>query len=524
MPVVDSPTTSTRGRRTPRGSTPWGGTGPRRPAPTRHRRSLVSDAQITIPADLLPADGRFGSGPSKVRPSRSSRSPRPAGRCSAPPPPGAGQEPGRRVRDGLASCSRSPRATRSCSATAARPRSGTSRRSAWSASAPSTSPSASSRQVRHRHPERAVPRRPDGRHEPSRAAAPTRAPRRASTSTRGPHNETSTGVMAPVRRVERRRRRRPGPDRRHLRGRRPAGRRQPGRRLLLRSAEVVRLGRRPLAGRCSRPRPWRASTRSRHPAAGCPTSSACRRRSATAGWTRPTTRPPSRPWPCSPSRSSGSTTRAASTGPWSAPPTPRGRLYSWAEAAHTRPLRRGPRTGRRSSAPIDFDDAIDAAAIAKTLRANGIVDVEPYRKLGRNQLRVAMFPAVEPDDVGADDCVEHVVTSSADPQRRTSAAMTTRATSSTSAAMVSRCRNRTFTGRLRAPGCRAARGHREPRPALGLVAHPHILRPRSHSDTPTSDEARRRPHRSRWSSGLRTLTDPADERRAGGGAAHEDAM
>ena len=48
---------------------------------------------------------------------------------------------------------------------------------------------------------------------------------------------------------------------------------------------------------------------------------------------------------------------------------------------------------------IDFDDAIDAAAIAKTLRANGIVDTEPYRKLGRNQLRIAMYPAIDPSDV-----------------------------------------------------------------------------------------------------------------------------
>ena len=50
---------------------------------------------------------------------------------------------------------------------------------------------------------------------------------------------------------------------------------------------------------------------------------------------------------------------------------------------------------------IDFDDAVDAAAVAATLRANGIVDTEPYRKLGRNQLRIGMFPAVEPDDVAA---------------------------------------------------------------------------------------------------------------------------
>jgi phosphoserine aminotransferase len=59
---------------------------------------------------------------------------------------------------------------------------------------------------------------------------------------------------------------------------------------------------------------------------------------------------------------------------------------------------------------IDFVDDVDAAAIAKVLRANGIVDTEPYRKLGRNQLRVAMFPAVEPDDVSAlTACIDWVV-------------------------------------------------------------------------------------------------------------------
>ncbi len=59
---------------------------------------------------------------------------------------------------------------------------------------------------------------------------------------------------------------------------------------------------------------------------------------------------------------------------------------------------------------IDFDDAVDAAAVAATLRANGIVDVEPYRKLGRNQLRVGMFPAIEPADVEAlTACIDCVV-------------------------------------------------------------------------------------------------------------------
>ena len=59
---------------------------------------------------------------------------------------------------------------------------------------------------------------------------------------------------------------------------------------------------------------------------------------------------------------------------------------------------------------IDFNDDIDATAIAATLRANGIVDTEPYRKLGRNQLRVAMYPAIEPSDVAAlTACIDWVI-------------------------------------------------------------------------------------------------------------------
>jgi len=59
---------------------------------------------------------------------------------------------------------------------------------------------------------------------------------------------------------------------------------------------------------------------------------------------------------------------------------------------------------------IDFSDDVDASAVAEILRANGIVDTEPYRKLGRNPLRVAMFPAVEPDAVSAlTQCVDWVV-------------------------------------------------------------------------------------------------------------------
>jgi len=76
------------------------------------------------------------------------------------------------------------------------------------------------------------------------------------------------------------------------------------------------------------------------------------------------------------------------------------RLYTWAEKSdYATPYVADPEARSLVVGTIDLDDAIDATAVAKTLRANGIVDTEPYRKLGRNQLRVAMFPAVDPDDV-----------------------------------------------------------------------------------------------------------------------------
>ena len=88
-----------------------------------------------------------------------------------------------------------------------------------------------------------------------------------------------------------------------------------------------------------------------------------------------------------------------------------GRLYDWAEqAAYATPFVADPAARSQVVATIDFDEAVDAAQVAATLRANGIVDVEPYRKLGRNQLRVATFPAVDPEDVSAlIACIEHVV-------------------------------------------------------------------------------------------------------------------
>ncbi|KQZ83240.1 phosphoserine aminotransferase [Microbacterium sp. Root166] len=75
-------------------------------------------------------------------------------------------------------------------------------------------------------------------------------------------------------------------------------------------------------------------------------------------------------------------------------------LYDWAEAsAFATPFVADPADRSPVVVTIDFDDSVDAAAVAKSLRANGIVDTEPYRKLGRNQLRVATFVSIDPDDV-----------------------------------------------------------------------------------------------------------------------------
>jgi phosphoserine aminotransferase len=86
-------------------------------------------------------------------------------------------------------------------------------------------------------------------------------------------------------------------------------------------------------------------------------------------------------------------------------------LYAWAEkTSWTQPFVSDPADRSLVVATIDFSDSVDAAALAQVLRSNGIVDVEPYRKLGRNQLRIAVYPAVDPDDVLAlTTCIEYVV-------------------------------------------------------------------------------------------------------------------
>jgi phosphoserine aminotransferase len=80
--------------------------------------------------------------------------------------------------------------------------------------------------------------------------------------------------------------------------------------------------------------------------------------------------------------------------------TSAGLVYGWADAnPHATPFVTAPAERSTVTATIDFDESVDAEAVAKVLRANGILDTEPYRKLGRNQLRIALFPAIEPDDV-----------------------------------------------------------------------------------------------------------------------------
>ena len=86
-------------------------------------------------------------------------------------------------------------------------------------------------------------------------------------------------------------------------------------------------------------------------------------------------------------------------------------LYGWADAHElASPFVTDPASRSHVVATIDFADSIDASVIAAVLRANGIVDTEPYRKLGRNQLRIAMFPAIDPEDIRAlTVCIDHVL-------------------------------------------------------------------------------------------------------------------
>ena len=86
-------------------------------------------------------------------------------------------------------------------------------------------------------------------------------------------------------------------------------------------------------------------------------------------------------------------------------------MYSWAEASsYATPFVANADDRSHVVATIDFDDSVSADEVNKVLRANGIVDTDSYRKLGRNQIRVAMFPAIDPDDIAAlTHCIDFVV-------------------------------------------------------------------------------------------------------------------
>ena len=86
-------------------------------------------------------------------------------------------------------------------------------------------------------------------------------------------------------------------------------------------------------------------------------------------------------------------------------------LYNWAESRpETAPFVAEPASRSLVVGTIDFAESVDAAALAATLRANGILDVEPYRKLGRNQLRIGMFPAIDPADIAKlTQCIDYVL-------------------------------------------------------------------------------------------------------------------
>ena len=253
---------------------------------------MTTDSDAQIPSELKPADGRFGCGPSKVRPEALAR-PRRAqtelmgtSHRQAPVRDLVGE-----VRGGLGRALLAARRLRGRARQRRHDRLlGGGRRLARARARAAPHLRRVLGQVREVDRRGAVPRRPDRGRGRARRRARADAPTPPPTSIAWAHNETSTGVMVDVQRPAGRRRL-AGPDRRHLGRRRPAARRGAGRRLLLRPAEGLRLRRRPLAGAAQ---PGRDRARSRSSTApttaGSRPSSRCRRRSRTRARSRPTTR------------------------------------------------------------------------------------------------------------------------------------------------------------------------------------------------------------------------------------------
>ena len=361
----------------------------------------VDPTTVILPPELLPADGRFGSGPSKVRPEALARARRHRHRPTSAPATAA------------TACGRSSAA------------------SATGLADLYTLPDGyevllgnggstvvlGRRRVRPRRAAQRAPRvrrvllEVRRRHDAApflddpvvdRGREPGTHPELVADATVDlyayPHNETSTGVMTDVRR--------PTAttasslvDATSGAGGLPR-RAQRVRRLLLRAAEVVRRRRRAVA-RAVLPRRHRAHRAHRRDRPLGPAVARPRRsRSRTPASTRPTTRPRSRRCSSSPTASSGCSSRAASTGAWRAA-TARPRSSTAGPRRAPSPRRSWPKPSERShvTAHHRLRRRRRRRPSRQALRANGIVDTEPYRKLGRNQLRIAMFPAIEPDDV-----------------------------------------------------------------------------------------------------------------------------
>ena len=227
------------------------------------------------------------------------------------------------------------------------------------------------------------------------------------------HNETSTAVMAPVRRV-------PGGttaeqalvlvDATSGAGGLPVDLDR-GRRLLLRAAEVLRLRRRPLDRADVARRASSGSAGSRRAAGTSRRSSTWSPRSTNSRLNQTYNTPSIATLFLMAEQLDWMNGQGGLTGMVERTTASSDALYGWAEkTAYTTPYVADPDHRSLVIGTIDFDDAIDADAVAKTLRANGIVDTEPYRKLGRNQLRIAMYPAIDPADVEAlTACIDYVV-------------------------------------------------------------------------------------------------------------------
>ena len=183
------------------------------------------------------------------------------------------------------------------------------------------------------------------------------------------------------------------------------------RRLLLRAAEVLRLRRRAVDRADVAGRARAGRTRSRRPAAGSPRSSTWRPRSSNSRLDQTYNTPALATLFLLAEQIDWMNAQGGLA--WAAKRTAESAavLYGWAEKSpYATPFVTDPALRSQVVGTIDFADGVDAAAVAKVLRANGIVDTEPYRKLGRNQLRIAMFPAVDPADVEAlTACIDYVV-------------------------------------------------------------------------------------------------------------------